>query len=49
LSYIFNVYGGYIDDVRLYNYALTPEQIQMLFSGGGTKSADLNPVRSSRA
>ncbi len=36
------LYGGYIDDVRLYNYALTPEQIQALFSGGGTKSADLN-------
>ena len=39
-SSLFN--SGTLDDVRLYNHALTPEQIQALFSGGGTKSADLN-------
>jgi hypothetical protein len=27
-------FNGQIDDVRIYNYALTPEQIKQVYNGG---------------
>jgi len=29
-----SLFSGQIDDVRIYNYALTPEQIKTLYNGG---------------
>jgi hypothetical protein len=29
------MFKGQIDDVRIYNYALTPDQIKTLYNGGG--------------